>query len=621
MLYYRTYFDKCATIVSGSNINTGLNPVSELVYGRNLSRFLFHFDHNKIKSLVDDKTLPDTTQIRHTLKIKNASSLDFSQLHKVYGSQIDSYEKKRATSFDLILFLIPEDWDNGKGFDYTMNSFTLDFYDKTVFEIDKYVSQDGVTWFKPVNGKTWKKDHGFIKTKNGLVTFMINASRDTVSNNGDEIVFTYSCECGEIFANKSLIFKSAFNTVNNPIEVGEPVYFSKSGKVCRTSNDILKYGYYAQVAVKFPTNDSGEQNKYAFLCEYTIDNKVYKSNPYTITTVGSNDLSLVDVSDDGIYSTDTLEKQLSRYNIGENSIVIGKQHFDIGCEDVSIDITDTFNKFISGELLNHGIGIAFAPTFEYDKGEMENYVGLLTNRTNSFFEPYIETIYLDSIKDDRQNFVLGRLNRLYLYANIGGDLVNLDELPTCSIGDTEYEVKQASKGIYYIEVKLPVNSYTSPTMLYDVWDNLIYNGERLNPVEMEFTTRNYSSFFQLGSQTPEPPEFTPTVYGINDSEQIKRGDLRKVCFLFKKDYAKNTAIFVDDVEVRLYVMDGTAQVDVTPYLETNRAFTDTYIMVDTSMLIPNTYYMDVKVKYGMKMIEHHDVLHFTIVDNENNKYA
>ena len=62
MFYNRTYFDKCATIVRGSDFNTGLNPVSELVWGRNLSRFLVHFDHSKLKKMVDDETYADISK-------------------------------------------------------------------------------------------------------------------------------------------------------------------------------------------------------------------------------------------------------------------------------------------------------------------------------------------------------------------------------------------------------------------------------------------------------------------------------------------------------------------------------------------------------------------------------
>ena len=37
--------------------------------------------------------------------------------------------RKRASSFDLIFFLIPKEWDKGKGFDYSRLEFLEDFYD------------------------------------------------------------------------------------------------------------------------------------------------------------------------------------------------------------------------------------------------------------------------------------------------------------------------------------------------------------------------------------------------------------------------------------------------------------------------------------------------------------
>ena len=60
-MVYKTYISKFATIVSNSKINTGLNPVSELVYGRDtiVSRALFYFDHNKVKQLIDDGIMVD----------------------------------------------------------------------------------------------------------------------------------------------------------------------------------------------------------------------------------------------------------------------------------------------------------------------------------------------------------------------------------------------------------------------------------------------------------------------------------------------------------------------------------------------------------------------------------
>ena len=50
-MVFKTYISKTDTIISGSKLNTGLNPIAELVYGRDtiVSRILMYFDHEKIK--------------------------------------------------------------------------------------------------------------------------------------------------------------------------------------------------------------------------------------------------------------------------------------------------------------------------------------------------------------------------------------------------------------------------------------------------------------------------------------------------------------------------------------------------------------------------------------------
>ena len=114
----RTYISKFNTIIKDSTLNTGINPVAELIYGKETTRLLTYFDHTKVKCMVDEKVYPDINKLRHYLKITNAGSLDFTQMHCGETSNISDNIKVRATSFDLIFFLIPQEWDNGKGFDY-----------------------------------------------------------------------------------------------------------------------------------------------------------------------------------------------------------------------------------------------------------------------------------------------------------------------------------------------------------------------------------------------------------------------------------------------------------------------------------------------------------------------
>lgn len=614
MLYNRTYIDKCATIVDGSDLNTGYNPVAELVYGRNVSRILVHFDHRRIKRMFDDKCFPDISKLRHTLRMKNAGSLDTKELHKTYTSQIDGCGKIRTSSFDLIFFLIPSEWDCGKGFDYTRNYYSISLYDRDTYGVTQYLSSEGANWFSPVTGGSWKKEIQYQETVDEQFDFFIKADRQEVGKGGGTVTFSYFCCCNGERQNKDIEFKVMNNTFDNPVKVGTPVHFSAGGQVCHNDADILKYGRYVRVTVDFPRNTSGIDKKFAFRLEYKVGDRTFSSNQYRIILNGTEPVSYP-VTDYGVYSTETLDGELEKFEKGEESIVIGKQHFDIGAEDIELDITDTFNRFITGELDNHGIGIAYAPSLENIGINCEKYVGFITNRTNTFFEPYVDTVYEESVADDRGNFVLGRKNRLYLYANIGGNLENLDTLPTCNVEGEELEVHQGGKGIYYAELTLPENAFPAPTMLYDTWDGIMYHGETLRPVELEFTTKQERSYFSVGSSLPEKAAFLPTCYGISDEEHIMRGDVRKVCFQFRKEYTRNTAVYVNEIEVMLYIMDGNARITVMPYIKAERSFTDTYVMIDTSILIPNTYHMDVRVRYGMEMIEHHDVLRFTI-DNE-----
>lgn len=474
----KTFISKSNTIVRDSDVNLSLNPVMELNYGEMLSRCMIYFDHSKVKRMVEDKTYPDMSKLRHVLKMTNAASVNDKRINCLMPkSTYDGY-KQRAVSFDLIFYLLPKDWDEGRGFDYTQDVRT---------EYHRGVSYGGSNWYQFKNYCNW----------------------------GSE----------------------------------------------------------------------------------------------------------------GVYTTDFLSKELDKFTSpagNKSKVIIAYQHFDHGNEPIELDITDTMNKFISGELCNNGIGIAFSPVFEDTKTDYTQYVGFFTNHTNSFFEPYVETTYDDVIRDDRFNFYLNKKNRLYFYANVGGKQVNLDAMPTAEIDGANYEVKQTTKGAYYIEVELGSDSYEQDTMLYDVWSNIIYQGKDMGSVELSFVTKGSSGYFSFGLPTSEyeanNAKFTPYVYGITNLEKIKRGDIRKVNVECKIPYTSQQMYAVDNIEYRLYVMDGTRQIDVIDYSPLEMVYNTNYFLIDTNDLIPSRYYVDLKIRYGMEEIHHRDVLHFDIMNDVTERY-
>ena len=476
----RTYLTKCASIIKNSDLNTGLNPVAEICYGKVVTRMLCYFDHNKIKKLVEDKTYPDISKLKHTLKMYNVGSVDPTTINCGRFSSVTDDIQLRAASFDLIFFLIPMEWDNGKGFDYSPNLFSqglFRYFNMDPNEQNRLVSTDGASWYQARNGYDWEEE--------------------------------------------------------------------------------------------------------------------------------------------GVYSNERLSKEYDNFSSEVGStIVIGRQHFDIGNEDISLDITDIFNKFITGELTNYGIGVAFSPLLESSETEcdIEKYVSFFTPKTNTIFEPFVETEYDDVISDDRSYFPMDKNNKLYLYCNVGGMLVDLDEIPVCTIQDKEYEVKQFSKGIYYIEINTPSSDFKPYTMLYDTWSNIRYNGVDFGSIEMDFTLLPNEKYFNFGNTIKEDTKVVPTVYGINPSEKIKRGDIRKVNILARVKYSKNKAQLVNNMYARVYVKDGNREIEIFPYMQVNKTSDENYFTIDTNILIPNRYYIDVKMEYNRETIYSKEVLQFDIVN-------
>jgi hypothetical protein len=146
----RTYFDKNNTIVSNLNVNTGLNPVSELFYGgpigdEQYSRLLFHFDESRLKSLYTGGTYTDLTKLTHTLRLTNTASFDTSLLNGTTGG------KDRATSFDLIVFKVNQLWDNGNGYDYIPTIYLTG---------DNAYSNGASNWVSPQTGIQWSGGSG-----------------------------------------------------------------------------------------------------------------------------------------------------------------------------------------------------------------------------------------------------------------------------------------------------------------------------------------------------------------------------------------------------------------------------------------------------------------------------
>lgn len=326
--------------------------------------------------------------------------------------------------------------------------------------------------------------------------------------------------------------------------------------------------------------------------------------------------------DDGIYPLDYIEfeyeKYLNSHSNGETgtteTIIVGSQHFDKGNENLDIDITEYVNSLIDGEE-NYGLCLAFIPELEEMNRKMTQYVGFFNNKTNTVFEPVIETRYKCYISDDRMDFYLNKDNKLYLYAYIGGKLENLDNMPTCVIDGFDYPVTKESKGIYSVSVNLPSTTYTKDMILYDTWSNLSYNGTMIDDAELEFVTKSSSNFFSVSNEVAKPRILNPIISGINTGEKLNIGEERVIKLYFREPYTNTDFRLVDNCQYRIYVKDGEREVTMVDWDEINKMDKCNLFTIKTDEFVPADYYVDIKAEFGGNIKIYKNELYFTVVND------
>jgi len=462
----RTYFDRNNTIIYNNNINVGRNPISELYYGgasatQSYTRLLFQFNEAKLQTLYNDKTYPDLTKLKHTLRMTNTGSFDKELLGKTTCSG-----KDRACSFDLIVFPITQDWDEGNGYDYE--------------------------------------------------------------------------ECSYIGEGSSMICPS--NWIN-----------SKTG---------------------------------------------------------------VNWSQPGVYSG--------------SPTVLATQHFEQGNENIEMDITDVVNGYITGGT-NYGLGVAFVRTLEETETTKHKYVGFFTRHTQTFYEPFIETVYDYAINDDRSDFYLDKNNKLYLYSNLGGTPTNLDTIPGVVIRDgngdvfsaiTPSAVTQVTKGVYSIDINVPTTTANTDCIGFtDTWTGITVNGVSRPNIELDFTLKDSNKYYNINDNYDLPKDVGLSVSGIKSEERIYRGDVRKVIVSTRIPYTINQKQLVDSLKYRLYVKEGRNEYTVIDFQNVNMANNTNYFLLDTESLVPGTYYLDIKVVSNLEVTTTKEIISFDIVSQSNSRIS
>lgn len=341
------------------------------------------------------------------------------------------------------------------------------------------------------------------------------------------------------------------------------------------------------------------------------------------TFQASDNVTFVESASNWIYATSSTSwDEPGVYSGSPSGITVSTQHFDKGNENIEMDITQEVNSLITGGTTNYGYGISFDYDLENTIKSPAQYVGFFTRHTQTYYEPFVETVYNDPIRDDRKNFYRGKLNRLYLYTNVNGEPVNLDNNPSVTIKDsdgvvfssfTTGQTVHVTTGVYYVELFVPVTE-TDCGLFTDTWGNIRINNITRPSVELEFEIKSDTLYYNFGDSDSLPIEYAVSLSGIRRDEKIKRGDKRKVIVHAREPYTINQTSLIDGLQYRVWVTEGTTQVNVIDWTDVDRTYLRNYFVLDTSWMIPNEYYVDIKLTSNQLVKTYTNTLKFQIVN-------
>jgi hypothetical protein len=371
------------------------------------------------------------------------------------------------------------------------------------------------------------------------------------------------------------------------------------GKERTNSFDLIlfKVNEFWDEGVGFDYNDAGY--------DFTAGNKTYDvraSNWYNRTTTNTWAIN-------GIYST--------------GATIVNTIHFDRGNENIDIDITDYVNGIIVSGNTNHGLGLAFAIEYQDLEPANEQSVAFFTKYTQTFFEPFVESIFLDNITDARNNFVEGVTQNLYLYVTKGSNFYNLDNLPLVNIYDNTNTIipglsglttTQVRTGIYELSFGISGLTCDGKKFFYDKWTNLSIDGVSISDVTQKFIPKPLSSKYSIGSNPTESKDYKIQYQGIKQNEKIRRGELRKVSVIFKSIQSLKADI-LDEVYFRMYIFEGRTEVIVHDWTLLDVTNENSFIL-DTSIYIPREYFIEIKAKSFGEEIYYDNIIKFEIVSEK-----
>lgn len=414
------------------------------------------------------------------------------------------------------------------------------------------------------------------------------------------------------------IFKIDLTDLKNNIDEGNLVLNNNTKHILNLTNTIIG-----------DNNLIGKEKINSKVRATSFDLIIFKIPQFWDEGVGFDvDRVIYDVSNDNLTYDERPSNWFKRTQIEpwtedgvyyDDPIILKTIHFDNGNENINVDITDYINSVLTGQV-DYGLGIGFAVPYQDIKLMEETSVSFFTKYTQTFFEPFLETVFEDTINDNRNDFICGIEQNLYLSVGSTQNSFDLDHTPTVDIINNEGVIimsnlptTKVTRGIYKVTFILNDTNADGRKFYTDKWKDLSYMNTPVDEVEQTFLPEKFNKHINFG-YLKKSEEFSFRVIGLKQNEKIKRGDVRKVSLHYTTINKKPQKPF-EKAYYRFYIKEGRTNVTVHDWTQMNKT-DENYFMFDTSFYIPREYSVEFKIECNNEIKLYRDTINFEIISEK-----
>lgn len=310
------------------------------------------------------------------------------------------------------------------------------------------------------------------------------------------------------------------------------------------------------------------------------------------------------------------------YSATTDITIIDTNFIEQGNENLDFDVTSYIKNAVYNTTASTvNLGISYTDQYETAiSGDSVYIISFFSKETQTFFEPFLETITDDLIIDNRLEFYLDQPNDLYLYVNKSLDSV--DKIEIYDYNEELYTtilasgITKVNNSIYKINLTLYSADYPDMVNFTDKWyftDNGISK-----TYDQEFTLFT-KDIFSSEEDSFLNSTFYFSTYGILNNEYISQSEItRRVQVKTKRLFNSNIELnhLLSNMEYRMYVLQGTAQIEVIPFTKINKTYINNYFDLDIESLIPQKYFIEIRVNYNNMIIGNSKTISFNVASEK-----